>query len=105
MLQIEKDTKDWWWGDNTVHPDQKDKVILIHLAKPHVVITLKDIVSEEFGYFEYFKEQIVDIRFLYEEEESEADIDEIIMQAYNFLMLQEVADVEATYEADTQLLE
>lgn len=77
----------WWLADNIVsHPGQ---IALIKMDFPQVFILIRDYAEAMFADFEEFKDGIAEVNFFNPADRDEANIDEILTDAWNFLSLEE----------------
>lgn len=93
-------TKNWWYCDNIIaHPEQ---IGLLSLNEPNVFILIRSYADCYFSDFEEFKNSIAEVNFLHPADRDTADIDSILIDAWNFLALAEQADEDyiARYEDD-----
>ena len=86
MKQAKSEYASWWCCDNLVcHAGQ---IGLLHMGFPRVFILLRN-GDDIFADFDEFKNGLAEVNFLDPSEREGADIDEILRQAYNFLVLQD----------------
>lgn len=85
----------WWYCENLVN--HRGMVALLRMDFPRVFVLMRDYSVAYFEDFDNWKSQIVELNFLDPEERETADIEGILIDAWNFLSLQEEAD-EALYE-------
>lgn len=97
MKQTKSECASWWCCDNLVcHQGQ---IGLLYMGFPRVFILLRD-GDDIFADFEEFKCGLAEVNFLDPSECEGADIDEILRQAYNFLVLQDEAEDRIAEEFD-----
>lgn len=86
-------SKNWWYCENMIqHPEQ---VGLLKMDFPQLFILIRDYGDAYFADFEEFRSHIAEINFFDPSERKNADLDEIIVDAWNFLALSEQYDEEA----------
>lgn len=84
--QMIKECASWWCCDNLVnHPGQLG---LLHMGFPRVFILLRN-GDDIFADFKEFRDGLAEINFIDPSEREGADTDELLRQAYNFLILQD----------------
>lgn len=94
MEQTINECASWWCCDNLVcHAGQ---IGLLHMGFPRVFILLRN--GDDI--FDEFKSGLSEVNFLDPSEREGADIDEILRQAYNFLVLQDEAEDRIAEEFD-----
>lgn len=77
----------WWLADNIVsHPGQ---IALIKMDFPQVFVLIRDYAEAMFADFDDFKRRIAEVNFFNPADRDEANIDEILTDAWNFLTLEE----------------
>lgn len=77
--QMINECSSWWYCDNIVnHPGQ---IGFLHMGFPRVFILLRN--------GDDFRDELAEVNFLDPSEREEADIEELLRQAYNFLVLQD----------------
>jgi hypothetical protein len=101
-MNYEERTLNWWYCDNIVHPKHEGHVGLLHLGSPSVFVLIRDYADMYFRSYEEFSEHIAEVNFLYPEEREETDIDALLIDAWNFMALQERRDEELADEWDDE---
>lgn len=91
-------TMNWWLCDNFVHPLHKEQIGLLHMGEPTVFILIRDYGESCRATYEDFVNDIAEVNFLYPEERSNTNIDELLNDSWNFLAAQEQADEDAMEE-------
>ena len=77
----------WWFADNIVsHPGQ---IALIKMDFPQVFILIRDYGETMFAGFDDFKNRIAEVNFFNPADREETNIEEILIDAWNFLSLEE----------------
>ena len=77
----------WWFADNIVsHPGQ---IALIKMDFPQVFILIRDYRETMFAGFDDFKNRIAEGNFFNPADREETNIEEILIDAWNFLSLEE----------------
>lgn len=75
----------WWYCDNILnHPGQCG---LLRMDFPRVFILIRDEDTAYWADFEKWKNDIVEVTFFDRREKGEADLEEILTDAWNFLAL------------------
>ena len=75
----------WWYCDNILnHPGQCG---LLRMDFPRVFILIRDEDTAYWADFEKWKNDIVEVTFFDRREKGEADVEEILTDAWNFLAL------------------
>lgn len=75
----------WWYCDNILnHPEQCG---LLRMAFPRVFILMRNYDLAYWADFDEWKNDIVELNFFNPSEREEADIDSILIEAWNFLAL------------------
>ena len=83
---IEK-SQHWWLCDNIVCHD--GQVGLLRMDFPRVFILMRDYDRAYWADFDEWKRDLVEVNFFTPSERNEADLDEILREAWNFLALEE----------------
>ena len=84
----------WWFCENLVnHPEE---VGLLRMDFPRVFILVRD-RDDLYCSFETFRDSIAEINFMTPSEREEADTEAILIDAWNFMCLQEEEE-ERLYE-------
>jgi hypothetical protein len=96
--QAKERSLNWWYCDNNVNPHHSGQIGLMHLGSPTVFILIRDSADICFCSYEEFSEHIAEVNFLYPEERKNANIEELLIDAWNFMALSEEADEEACEE-------
>ena len=87
----------WWYCDNILnHPGQCG---LLRMDFPRVFILIRDADTCYWADFEEWKNDIIEVNFFNPSERTEADIDSLLTEAWNFLALTEEEE-ERQYEAN-----
>jgi hypothetical protein len=81
-------TKHWWWCDNIVHPFHEGQMALLKMSEPQCFILLRDMADAYFARWEDFK-RIAEINFFNPADRASANLEEILINAYNFVRLQD----------------
>lgn len=77
----------WWYCDNIInHPGQLG---LLRMEFPRVFILIRDFETAYWAGFEEWKQGIIEVNFFSPSEREEADLDAIMIEAWNFLALVE----------------
>ena len=85
--QAIKDSEHWWYCDNIVnHPGE---VGLLRMDFPRVFVLIRDEADSYFISFEEFRDHVAEVNFFTPSEREEADIEAILIEAWNFMSLQE----------------
>jgi hypothetical protein len=77
--------------DNIVHPAHRKQLGLLSLNEPQVFILLRS-GDDIFADFEDFKNKLAEVNFLRPADRSNAGIEQILTDAYNFLLLQDMEE-------------
>lgn len=88
MKEFIERTLNWWVCDNIVHPSHDKQLGILSLNEPQVFILLRN-GDDIFASFEDFRYKISELNFLRPADRASADIESIMIDAYNFLVLQE----------------
>ncbi len=94
MEKVIDKTFNWWYCDNIVHPKMEGVIGLLHLGEPNVFVLFRDLADIEFSDYESWKEGVAEVQFIYPEERKKFDVDEILLDAWNFSVLQTEKDEE-----------
>lgn len=96
------ETLNWWYCDNIVHPQHQGQIGLLHLGEPMAFVLVRDYADAYFSSYDEFCEHIAEVNFLHPEDRANADIDELLRQAWNFIALQEQKEEELSeyYDED-----
>jgi hypothetical protein len=90
-----EDSQNWWYCDNLLnHPGQCG---LLRMSFPRVFILIRDEETAYWADYENWKNNVVEVNFFTPSERSEADLDSILTEAWNFLALYEEEE-ERQYE-------
>lgn len=75
----------WWYCDNVLnHPGQ---IGLLRMDFPRVFILIRDYDLSYWAGFEEWKNDIIEVNFFNPAERTEADLDDLFIEAWNFLAL------------------
>lgn len=75
----------WWYCDNILcHPGM---VGLLRMDFPRVFLLMRDYDTAYWAGFEEWKSDLVEVNFFTPSEREEADLDNILIDAWNFLAL------------------
>ena len=77
----------WWYCDNILH--HPEQIGLLRMDFPRVFILIRDYADACFASFDEFMDHVAEVNFFVPAEREEADIEEILTDAWNFLALQE----------------
>lgn len=77
----------WWFCDNILH--HANQVGLLRMDFPQVFILIRDYDEAYFATFEQFKSNIAEVNFFTPSERANADVEQILIDAWNFLSLTE----------------
>lgn len=96
------ETLNWWYCDNIVHPQHQGQIGFLHLGEPMAFVLVRDYADAYFASYVEFREHIAEVNFLHPGDRENADIDELLRQAWNFMALQEQKEEELSeyYEED-----
>lgn len=83
---IEK-SRHWWLCDNIVCHD--GQIGLLRMDFPRVFILMRDYGRAYWADFDEWKRDLVEVNFFSPSEREEANLDEILREAWNFLALEE----------------
>ena len=93
-------SRHWWLCDNIVnHPGQ---VGLLRMDFPRVFILMRDYDQAYWADFEAWKADLVEVNFFTPSEREEADLDDILTEAWNFLALEEEEEERQAELAETE---
>lgn len=82
-----KRSEHWWYCDNIVnHPGE---IGLLRMDFPRVFVLIRDYAEAYFADFEDFQEHIAEVNFFDPDDRDTADVEGILIDAWNFLSLQE----------------
>ena len=98
-MYMNNDTLNWWMCDNLVHPAHAGQVGLLHLGDPAVFILIRNYDDAYFATFDDFAASITEVNYLYPDERATYDTEALLVDAWNFLVLQEQAE-EAILEGE-----
>ena len=83
-------TKNWWYCDNIIdHPKQ---VGLLHMGFPRVFILMRDYDVAYWAAYEKWKEDLIEVNFFDRTDRlntTEGDLEILLIDAWNFLCLEE----------------
>lgn len=83
-------SKAWWFCENIVnHPEQ---IGLLRMDFPRVFILIRDYEEAYFATFDEFREHIAEVNFFTPSDRQGADLESILIDAWNFLALEEEAE-------------
>lgn len=91
-------SKSWWYCDNIVN--HKGQLGLLRMDFPRVFILIRNYEEAFFCSFEEFRDNIAEVNFFSPSEREEADIEDILIDAWNFLSLQEEEEDRMCEEMD-----
>lgn len=81
-------TIDWYYCDNIVHEKHRGQIGLLHMAEPQVFILVRD-ENTTFSNYEDFKAHCAELNFFNPTDREKYNKEEILIDAYNFCLLQE----------------
>lgn len=90
-------SKHWWLCENIIH--HKEQVGLLRMDFPRVFVLIRDYGESYFASFDEFKQHIAELNFFNPKDREEANIDDLLTEAWNFLALFEEAE-ENEFEAN-----
>lgn len=91
----------WWFGENILcHHGQ---IALIRMDFPRVFILIRDYSEAYPCTFEGFKDKIAEVNFFNPREREDANIEDILTEAWNFLALTEQREEELYEENEGYL--
>ena len=94
-----KRSQHWWYCDNILnHPGQCG---LLRMDFPRVFILMRDYDTAYWAGIEEWKRDLVEVNFFNPSEREEANLDEILTEAWNFLALIEEEE-EKQFELNNQ---
>ena len=94
-----KRSQHWWYCDNILnHPGQCG---LLRMDFPRVFILMRDYDTAYWEDIEEWKRDLVEVNFFNPSEREEANLDEILTEAWNFLALIEEEE-EKQFELNNQ---
>lgn len=94
-----KRSQHWWYCDNILnHPGQCG---LLRMDFPRVFILMRDYDTAYWADIEEWKKDLVEVNFFTPSEREEANLDEILTEAWNFLALIEEEE-EKQFELNNQ---
>lgn len=82
-----KRSEHWWFCENIVN--RPGQIALLRMDFPQVFILIRDYEEAYFASYEEFKEGIAEINFFNPADRDTADLDDILIDAWNFLSLEE----------------
>lgn len=86
----------WWYCDNIITDIHKDQVGLLHMEEPQVFILVRNSIRL-YCTFDEFKNGIAEVNFIHPADRQGADIEDILADAWNFMVLQEAEDERQYY--------
>lgn len=89
---MNNDAFNWWMCDNIVHPSHAGQVGLLHLGDPTAFILVRNYDDAYFASFDDFAANIAEVNYLYPDERATSDTEALLVDAWNFLVLQEQAE-------------
>lgn len=102
MKEFIERTLNWWVCDNIVHPTHKGQLGLLSFNEPQVFIVLRN-GDDIFASYEDFRDKISELNFLRPQDRATADIEQITIDAYNFLVLQDREEERRFLEREDEL--
>ena len=81
-----KKTQNWWLCENQVNPAPKGQIGVVSLNEPKVFILVQN-SDELFMGYDHFKNNLAQVNLLQPTNNNVLDIDEILLDAYDFLSL------------------
>ena len=88
---MEERTLNWYMCDNIVHPVHRGQIGLLHMGFPRVFILIRD-YGQSFTDFDNFRNHVAEVNFFSPADREDANIEELLTDAWNFLALQEDAE-------------
>lgn len=101
----EERTLNWFYCDNIVHPKHHLHVGLLSMNFPRVFIYIRNLADATFASYEDFKKNVAEVNFFDPKDRETANLEEILIDAYNFMILQERKEDEMFGEADDEFEE
>ncbi len=77
----------WWYCDNIIN--HQGMVGLLHLNFPQVFILIRDLDVAYWADFDKWSKDIVEVNFLNPDDREGADLESLLVDAWNFLCLTE----------------
>lgn len=88
----------WWFCENIVnHPGQ---VGLLRMDFPQVFILIRNYADIYPGTYEHFRDNVAEVNFFNPKDRKNADVDDILTDAWNFLVLEEEKEEEEYCDND-----
>lgn len=87
--------KNWWYCDNIV--SHRGQIGLLSMNEPRVFILIRDYADCYFADFDEFRKSIAEVNFFDTSDRQTADIESILVDAWNFMATQ-VAEEERLFE-------
>lgn len=81
-------TKNWWYCDNIIHEHHEGQFALLKMDFPQCFILIRDDAAGMYANWAEFKE-IAEVNFFNPSDRQKADLERILVDAYNFMRLQE----------------
>lgn len=75
----------WWFCDNILN--HSGQVGLLRMDFPRVFILMRDYDAAYWADFDEWKSELIEVNFFTPSEREEADLDDILTEAWNFLLL------------------
>ena len=82
-------TLNWFCCDNIVNEAHEKQLGLLHMGFPRVFILIRDYADSYFANFDDFRDKIAEITFFDAEDKETTDKEALLIDAWNFLALQE----------------
>ena len=100
-LKVYKErTLNWFYCDNIVHPTHHHHVGLLSMNFPRVFIYIRNLADATFANFEEFRNNVAEVNFFDPKDRETTNIEEILVDAYNFMLLQERTEDEMCADMD-----
>lgn len=85
--QAIRHSESWWLCENIIN--HAGQVALLRMDFPQVFILIRDYGESYFANFDEFKDSIAEVNFFRPQDRKKANLDEILVDAWNFLALTE----------------
>lgn len=94
-------TRNWWYCDNIV--TNKGEIGLLHMGFPRLFILIRDEKDAYFSSYEEFALNVAEVNFFDSCDREEADMEQLLTDAWNFMLLQEQEEERICEEIDNDI--
>lgn len=94
-------THAWWYCDNII--DHAGQVGLLHMGFPRIFILMRDYDTAYWAGFDKWKQSLIEVTFMEKSDKESTtteELDKLLVDAWNFLVLEEEEEERQAIEAE-----